>query len=826
MAIKRKPEQIKEDLEEVLEAKRAFENEMSRSFGNFWEGLEKQKEIQKEINKLKSEYNRFSLREAEISKDLASTDKEIVALAEKKLSLLAIEKAQTEDMIVRSEALLKSLDKRKTAEQLIKNKVDETKKSLKEMSLVWAKDIWAMVNEVDGAMKKLNLTHGITNDYSKTYGVSLANIAAKTAQIGVSGTDLVSIQNEYISQTGRLSQLNEKNFEDISLIAKGTNLGVEAAAKMVGQFDLLGYGITESKEIIEETVNNVGKYGISSGKLLDKVNANLNKLNTMNFKNGVKGLIEMTKLSERFKIDMDGAFAAMDKSRTLEGSIDMAAKLMVMGGNFAKADPFKLTFLSRNDPAKFTAELVKMNRGIATFSKESGAFEIGAYDLDRLRIVAEATGQDLSKLSESVKETARFDLAKSKLFAGTEKQKDMIATMAKIGKSGKFSIDLGDKHFDDISKLTETDMKMLEQQNETLKQRALDSQTFDDLLKNVILEFKASFLPLLKFTNETLKLVSSMIDGLRTFFGGSLKNLAYTVGTLFIVSKAFSLLKLGSLLTGFTSLFGKIGSLFSGIGSLFGKSNDLTNVTPDLKDKGVKEFKASSAATAGNYAHAASIAAIGVAAVGMGYGIKLAADGFVNLTNSIANFSSEDKKTAIYGFAGAIIAFGGAVALAGLAAKAGWAGLAIVAGTALAIGGAIAIAAAGMAAYENAKNAGVIAEANAKTSFAKSISAINFEQMNSAFKEANAFISSDSSKIKKLKDDLETLSKSSFGDMINKLSNTMSKGVEMRLSKDAQLVIHNVLEVDGKKIIDKDNILKFSIVKQADINKNKTNVPM
>lgn len=830
----RSPKKIKEDLEAIIEAKRAFENEASRSFDGLYESVQKQKQIEAEIRKLKSEQLLFTARENDIKKELESSDQKIVSLAEKKLALLNIEKEQTEDMIIRSEGLLKVIDKQAMRQELVNNKYKEAKQYIRDMGSKYLKEVFDMINEVDGAMKKLNLTHGITNDFSKTYGVSLTNIAAKTAQIGVSGTDLVSIQNEYINQTGKLSQLNEKNFEDISLIGKGTGMGVEAAAKMVGQFDLLGYGIAQSKEIIEETVNNVGKYGISSGKLLDKVNANLGKLNTMNFKNGVKGLIEMTKLSERFKMDMSDTFAAMDKSRTLEGSIDMAAKLMVMGGNFAKADPFKLSFLSRNDPAKFTEELVKMNKGIASFNGKE--FVIGAYDLDRLRIVAEATGRDFEKLSESVKQTAQFDLAKSKLFTGTEKQKDMIATMAKIGKGGKFSIDLGGKHFDDISKLTATDMQMLEQQNKTLENRAKDSQTFDDLLKNVILEMKATFLPLLKFTSIILEGIKGMVEGIRNLMGGTLKPLAFTLGGIMVGAHLWiKAAKMWTIIKSAGGFLSAVGNLFT-TGSM-AAGGAAASKTTQTALSGSQALGAGKGAMFSSLGTAASLAAIGVAAVGIGYGLKLAADGFSNLAKSVKELNPDQTNTLLLALGGTVIGFGVSLGIAGAIASATWYGLLAVGATAIAIGGGIALAASqigfalkmggeAFSAYENAKNAGVIAEANAKASFAKSMSTINFAQMDSAFKEANAFISSDSSKIQKLKKDLETLSKSSFGDMINQLSNTMSKGVEMRLAKDAQLVIHNVLEVDGKKIIDKDNILKFSIVKQADINKNKTNVPM
>jgi len=62
----------------------------------------------------------------------------------------------------------------------------------------------------------------------------------------------------------------------------------------------------------------------------------------------------MAKYSVQAKQDLTGVFDAMEKSRTLEGVIDMAAELQVMGGGFAAlADPMSMLFESRNDPEKY-----------------------------------------------------------------------------------------------------------------------------------------------------------------------------------------------------------------------------------------------------------------------------------------------------------------------------------------------------------------------------------------------------------------------------------------------------------------------------------------
>jgi hypothetical protein len=144
---------------------------------------------------------------------------------------------------------------------------------------------------------------------------------------------------------------------------------------------------------------------------LKLMNDNFTKLSKHTFKNGVKDLAEMSKYSLKFKTNMEGMFNAMDKSRTLEGSLEMASQLMVMGGKFANMDPFTLNFNARNDPKKFQEDINSTLKGLATFNKQSKQFDVSSYDLDRLRSVAEATNMPLESLKESAIQLSKLDLA-------------------------------------------------------------------------------------------------------------------------------------------------------------------------------------------------------------------------------------------------------------------------------------------------------------------------------------------------------------------------------------------------------------------------------
>jgi hypothetical protein len=566
-------------------------------------------------------------------------------------------------------------------------------------------------------------------------------------------------------------------------------MAADTAGRFVGQFDAFGLSIGATRDIIQDTINEAGQYGISSGKLVNSIGKNIDKVNKYNFKNGVKGLVEMTKYSERFKIDMEGTFSAMDKSRTLEGSLDMASKLMVMGGKFSESDPFKLMFLSRNDPAKFQEALNKMTEGVAVFNKTTKQFEVGAYDMDRLRVVAEATGQNYENLVEQSKRFAQIKMAKNQLFVGNKEEKDMIATIAKIGDGGKFQIDVGGVT-KDLSKLTSEDIKMLKQQEKTLEQRAKDAQNFDATLKSLVLEFKSTFLPILQFTNEALKKFKSVIDGTRDFFGGSFGKLAaFTVGAGLLLSAGLAIAK------AFTIGKTLVGSLTGGGGSAAG-----TATAAASKGVGGSAITtgagASAAGTGANYARAASIAAIGVAAVGIGYGINLAAKGFAYLGETMGKL---DLKTQNKLLGAMMITFAG---MAGLILAAGYAGTAALPGL---LGIAAAVSSIGLA----AGGVGYLVDklnnfVNPEAKMVEAVKNVDFQPMKSAFAEANRFLSADLGNLTSLRKELDNIKEIDFS-QTKKLISTLSNGVELKLPKGTELTmtINNIIDIDGEQIVKK-----------------------
>jgi len=527
-------------------------------------------------------------------------------------------------------------------------------KELGDRMMSFAKSMPAYFNEADRAIKDLNLSLGKSGANSEMLRDNMTDVAMQAAYFGLSVKDLASIQDKYAEATGKANGLRRDELNSVMLIAKGTSLGAEGAGEMVGNFETIGLSAVQTKDFVEKTVNLNEKFGVNSGKILRGINQNFSKLNEYRFQNGVEGLAKMARLAETTKISIQSTFSGVEKFRTLQGTLEASARLMTMGGKFAQADPFKLSFLARNQPEKFQQSIADMTRGIATFNKETKEFELSALDMDRLREVSEATGVSVTDLAAAAKEVSKVDLAKKNIFIGTKEDREFLGRMAKFGENGKMVVEIDGQNVD-LQNVTKSQLDMLKGSAKNLKERADAAKTFDEIFVNTVNELKASLLPFLKGFNALASGLNSFVDGI-----DNNKGVWQAIATIGVV---------GGASLAFIKAAGGIKSILSGF-KLFGGGGGAAGAAPTSPIPGAAPTSpipggAGPAATAGNYSFAASLAAIGVAAAGIGFGIKMATDGFANLATALKGMTGPEMqslKEILLGIGIGVIAITGALA--------------------------------------------------------------------------------------------------------------------------------------------------------------------
>jgi hypothetical protein len=677
--------------------------------------------------------------------------------------------------------------------------------------------------KIDHEIKQTILGISLSSERAAQFRDNLNQAALYTSMIGVNAADLAKMQKTYADETGRALILSKENLIAVSNLAKGTLLGAEGASKIVGAFELIGYGARDTVSYFEDVVNSSQKIGINSDKVIKRISENFKRSQMYNFRNGVKGLAEMSKYSEKFKNDIGGTFSAMDKARTLEGAIEMAANLQVIGGQFASSDPFQLLHLSRNDPQRFQKMLNEMTKGVAQFNKTSGEFEVTSLNLDRLRMVAEATGQDFNNLVEQSKQFAKVSTIERSVLGLSPEDKELVTSLAEFNrKSMKWEI----QGVGDINKLSKKQIELLRGEAKTLKERAEASITFDKQMVYLVDTLKSSLLPLLEGVNGALKIIQGLTSKLPNFLDGWGK---YVIQAGFI---ATGLIGAAKMLVGASRLFGPLTAITSVLSNKSSNKNTKTT-SNNIGSKGGKMSKLGSLAKGSTGA----LLGLSAAITSVGLAINLATNGIANMATAFEKLDSKkiDQLNVTLGILGITLAttvVGGIIAL-GKAGEFSAIGLGILAGSVFTIGAGIGLATAGIGAL----TAGIGYMFNSFSKFGDASFGKNIEVLTSNMSMITSLDYDDTKKTFGVISDV--LSRESamreFGNMINslkgldninnplsELKDLFSKPLRMEFdSKSVNLSLNVDVNLDGNTIYKESNIAKKVMLDFVDFKSGK-----
>jgi hypothetical protein len=544
-----------------------------------------------------------------------------------------LQEAAAKGQIALSKVTLTAIEKQLKREQdkIVKLKTQE--KILKSISSIKFPDFMAAVNAIGSAfndkpIRETILQLGLGAEKGQGIRDAFYQALPKAAQLGANMKDLAQIQQGYTEETGRAVALTGQQLVNITEIGKGTGVGIQHAAKLVAQFELLGMSTQKSQETIQGIVDTTERMGVNTTKVLKNVSENFKRLNTFAFKDGVKGMAKMASYAEKFRIDFDASINSADKARTLDGAIEMASQLQVLGGEFTKADPFELFHLSRNDPAKYTQKLNEMVKGMSQLVKTADGFKLqtSPQDLDRLKLAAEATGVPFENLVEQSEKFAEIQAMNKQLIgsAFSKEQRETIQAMAKLdSKSGIYKV-LGK----DISTLSAQEVEALKVQQKTLKERAEASQTFDEKFNNTIQSMKYTLLPILDGINAVFDTIHPYLKGIADWMTKQppwAKSLLTVVGGGIGIALAMG--KAGAVLKSIPGI-GSIGKLFGG-----GATKAVASA--------VGGGGGTAAKAVGGGGGFGTGAGVGVAALGLGAGVGVAAAGISKLADSMAKLNKE-----------------------------------------------------------------------------------------------------------------------------------------------------------------------------------------
>jgi len=702
----------------------------------------------------------------------------------------------------------------------------------------------------DKALKEMSLTMGLTTGKAQDVRMAIEDSAIQAARLNMSTEELIGLYGSYVDQVGRTVGLSGEQMEAMADLAKGTGLANAEAAQLAGQFELMGKDIISVNKTVEGILETSERMGVNATKVLKSVGSNFKALQTYTFRLGVQGMGDMAAYAEKFKVDIGTALDSAEKARGLEGAVDLAAQLQVLGGEFAKSDPFEMLFLSRNDPAQFQKKISELTKGMATLNKTADGFE---YQLaspmarDMLKQAGEALGFSVEQMTEMALQQKKYGDMRSQMFnAGyTKDQREIIEGLSQMDSStGKFFVNVKGARRD-IADLSKTELKYLEGQSDSLKKRAKDAQTFDEQWNIFMKEIKAVGLPLLQGINDLLtNTIRPWMDTFTSWLQGihgDTKDMGAIIGKYV----GYFLLAMPAIkFVG--GLIGKLGRV--GMDKLIDKVTGGGKTAGDTMMGGKGGFGSAIGKGAG----------VGLAGVGIGVGIGQAAEGIAKLAESMKELDSTQIwalpvtvaaiTVGMYAMVPAIGALGaagtagsiGLIALGVAAAGVGWGigqaaegigtmttGLATLINAGAESSDSLFKVAGGIAAIQASMIAGGVGSVFGllgQGTLASGLKAITDEseginEVGDAFGNIAAVLTGSKNDYAAVRETLDAIASADFSNLktLSNLNQLFSQPLQVQFAdKEVGMVINLTAEMDGQKIYEGLNIGKRVAVQQVD----------
>ena len=272
--------------------------------------------------------------------------------------------------------------------------------------------------------------------------------------------ELIQLQEKYNSSIGRRVTMTNNELENMA--AMKSILGDEGASQFASQLENFGLNPEEVGNRVGEMFKESSKYGVDFDKYTKNFTDSLKLAQNYTFDGGLKNLREMARRATEIKLDIQQVANFADKVSTLEGSMQAAAQLSVLGSSFARySDPLRMLYLGLNDVGGLEKHIEGMFGDKVFFNKKTGQMEVSAFNRQRIKAAAEATGMDYSKTMESIYAQGRQRIVDSQIVGDfTEDEKSAIKNQAQLDENGRGYITINGER-KDVSALTNEDVKIL-----------------------------------------------------------------------------------------------------------------------------------------------------------------------------------------------------------------------------------------------------------------------------------------------------------------------------------------------------------------------------
>lgn len=377
---------------------------------------------------------------------------------------------------------------------------------------------WAKLDQAAASYAR-NLGMSATTMRNMRANVISSDRSNKIAErTGLSPEEQIKLMGAVSGDIGRQIGFNDKQHD---LLATGSFLfGEDSAKDYVTRLENFGMSTEEAMNRATDLFKESSNAGIAFSKTSKIFLDNLRLAQNYTFKNGVKGLSDMAKRSAEIKMNIAEVSRFVDKTSTLEGSLQSAAGLSVLGGSFAMgANPLQMLYNGLQDFEGAEKQMESMLKGLVTFNEDTKQLEMSAFNRQRLRAASQAMGVNYEEMQNMAFAMGREGIVNPILDQlGIDKESDAYATIKNrsyLNDKGEAMINVG-REKKAVKDLTTEDIKELEKSNfddsQNLNDIALSTRGILDMVKGAQEGQKANLAYLAEISGigETAKSIVSL----------------------------------------------------------------------------------------------------------------------------------------------------------------------------------------------------------------------------------------------------------------------------------------------------------------------------
>lgn len=357
-----------------------------------------------------------------------------------------------------TEAVLKS-------NQEVEKKWIESGANVEKAWLQFAQKIEGGLVKSEAAANDLGVSLGLSGEQLESFKRSMFESQVAVSKWGKTLEDIQKLQNAYTDNTGRNIQFSKNDLETSFALDKLAGQD-GLSAQLTGAMELFNHSVSDSNEMFYEMYKNVSKIGLNGRKYLKDLSKSLKLAERFQFKNGVKGMMDMAKWAQNTRFNMDSLDGMLQNfsENGLEGAITKAAGMQVLGGNFAMgADPLAMLWERYNDPQAFAQRQQDMLKGLGSYDAKTGEVTFNMGEQIQLEQIAKYTGQSVQDLMNQQRQRIKGEKMANSLRKGvnwSDDEKSLITNKAQLV-NGEWKVTMDNGEQKSVSQLNPEDLNHL-----------------------------------------------------------------------------------------------------------------------------------------------------------------------------------------------------------------------------------------------------------------------------------------------------------------------------------------------------------------------------